>query len=50
MVQKISTLTNAQINAEMAKKAKKVKKENKWWHKNRRHTALLNEKYRRAMK
>ena len=47
---KVATMTTAQLKAEMVKIAKKVEKENKWLHKNRRHTALLNERYRRAMK
>ena len=47
---KVATMSDAELKKEMKKIAAKVEKENKWLYKNRRHTALLNERYRRAMK
>lgn len=47
---KVSSMSDADVIKEQKKIAAKVEKENKWLYKNRRHTALTNERYKRAMK
>lgn len=48
-IKKVAEMSLTDIVNEMSKLSEKAYKEYKWLHKNRRYTALLNERYRRAM-